>query len=197
MIGVYPVPLKFSGFIPFLSGDRCTEQTVLQWFFVVVVVVFKEFIGCNHNHHDVDCVKLPEWRLRAAPHLLKYSDRRAWENSVGLDQTPQNAASNQGPHCLPFIYISKKSPILHYSVVNINSPSCFWVHSGIFWKFKWGLLMMPNWPKLNILIQETWTLQEFYGMMLSMIISFRIYKAHQQTVKWTYSNLRPRLIEPI
>ena len=29
-----------------------------------------------------------------------YSDRQAWANSVDPDQTPQNAASDQGLHCL-------------------------------------------------------------------------------------------------
>ena len=32
-----------------------------------------------------------------------YSVRQAWANSVDPDQTPQNAASDQGLHCLPLI----------------------------------------------------------------------------------------------
>ena len=32
-----------------------------------------------------------------------YSDRQAWANSVDPDETPQNAASHQGLHCLPLI----------------------------------------------------------------------------------------------
>ena len=32
-----------------------------------------------------------------------YSDRQAWGNSVDLDETPQNAASHKGIHCLPII----------------------------------------------------------------------------------------------
>ena len=32
-----------------------------------------------------------------------YSDKQARANSVDPDQTPQNAASNQGLHCLPLI----------------------------------------------------------------------------------------------
>ena len=35
--------------------------------------------------------------------ILKYSDRQAWANSVDPDQTPQNAASDQGLHCLKII----------------------------------------------------------------------------------------------
>ena len=35
--------------------------------------------------------------------ILKYWDRQAWANSVDPDQTPQNAASDQGLHFLPFI----------------------------------------------------------------------------------------------
>ena len=31
-----------------------------------------------------------------------YSDRKALANSVDLDQTPQNEASDQGLHYLPF-----------------------------------------------------------------------------------------------
>ena len=33
-----------------------------------------------------------------------YSDKHARANSVGPDKTPQNAASHQGLHCLPFIH---------------------------------------------------------------------------------------------
>ena len=33
--------------------------------------------------------------------LLTYSDRHACANSEDADQTPQNAASDQGLHCLP------------------------------------------------------------------------------------------------
>ena len=33
----------------------------------------------------------------------KYSDRQVRANSVDPDQTPQNAASDQGLHCLSFI----------------------------------------------------------------------------------------------
>ena len=33
----------------------------------------------------------------------KFWDRQAWPNSVDPDQTPQNAASDQGLHCLPLI----------------------------------------------------------------------------------------------
>ena len=33
----------------------------------------------------------------------KYWDRQAWANCVDLDQTPQNAASDQGLHCLPLL----------------------------------------------------------------------------------------------
>ena len=32
-----------------------------------------------------------------------YSERQAWANSVDPDQAPQNAASDQGLHCLPLI----------------------------------------------------------------------------------------------
>ena len=32
-----------------------------------------------------------------------HSDRQACANSVDPDETPQNAASHQGLHCLPFI----------------------------------------------------------------------------------------------
>ena len=34
------------------------------------------------------------------PYLTMYSDRHAWANSVDPDETPQNAASHQGLHCL-------------------------------------------------------------------------------------------------
>ena len=30
-----------------------------------------------------------------------YSDRQAWANSIDPDETPQNAASHLGLHCLP------------------------------------------------------------------------------------------------
>ena len=30
-----------------------------------------------------------------------YWNKQAWANSVDQDQTPQNAASDQGLHCLP------------------------------------------------------------------------------------------------
>ena len=33
----------------------------------------------------------------------KYLDKQAWTNSVDPDQRLQNAASDQGLHCLPFI----------------------------------------------------------------------------------------------
>ena len=32
-----------------------------------------------------------------------YSDRQAWANSLDPDETPQNAASHLGLHCLPLI----------------------------------------------------------------------------------------------
>ena len=32
-----------------------------------------------------------------------YSDRQAWANSADPDETLQNAAAHQGPHCLPLI----------------------------------------------------------------------------------------------
>ena len=32
-----------------------------------------------------------------------YSDRQAWANSIDPDETPQNAASHLGLHCLPLI----------------------------------------------------------------------------------------------
>ena len=34
---------------------------------------------------------------------LMYSDKQAWANSVDPDEMPQNAASHQALHCLPFI----------------------------------------------------------------------------------------------
>ena len=43
-----------------------------------------------------------------------YSDRQAWANSVDPDQTPQNAASDQGLHCLPLtrqLDLLKKSTV--------------------------------------------------------------------------------------
>ena len=35
--------------------------------------------------------------------LPKVFDRKVLQNSEDPDQTPQNAASDQGPHCLPVI----------------------------------------------------------------------------------------------
>ena len=32
-----------------------------------------------------------------------YSDRQAWANSLDPEETPQNAASRLGLHCLPLI----------------------------------------------------------------------------------------------
>ena len=32
-----------------------------------------------------------------------YSDRQAWANNLDPDETPQNAASHLGLHCLPLI----------------------------------------------------------------------------------------------
>ena len=32
-----------------------------------------------------------------------FSDRQAWANSLDPDETPQNAASHLGLHCLPLI----------------------------------------------------------------------------------------------
>ena len=44
------------------------------------------------------------WRMRwSYKHRIysKLSDRQAWAISVDLDQTPQNAAPDQGLRCLP------------------------------------------------------------------------------------------------
>ena len=35
-----------------------------------------------------------------------YSDRQALANSVDPDETPQNAAYHQGPHCLALVQLS-------------------------------------------------------------------------------------------
>ena len=40
----------------------------------------------------------------------KYSDKQAWANSVDPDQTPQNAASDQGLHGLQLIQQSLDAP---------------------------------------------------------------------------------------
>ena len=44
----------------------------------------------------VDFIVLPYYRTYST-----YSERQAKANSVDLDQTPQNAASDQDLHCLP------------------------------------------------------------------------------------------------
>ena len=51
----------------------------------------------------VDLIKLP--------YLLYVFGQTAWANSLDPDQTPQNAASDQGLHCLPLtqlFYIHSK-----------------------------------------------------------------------------------------
>ena len=35
--------------------------------------------------------------------IIMYSNRQAWANSIDQDETPQNAASHLGLHCLPLI----------------------------------------------------------------------------------------------
>ena len=40
---------------------------------------------------------------KALPYFPKFSDRQAWPNSLDPDQMLQNAASDQGLHCLLLI----------------------------------------------------------------------------------------------
>ena len=46
--------------------------------------------------------------LLQLPYYSTYSGRQAWANSVDLDQMPQNAASDQGLHCLLLINSLRK-----------------------------------------------------------------------------------------
>ena len=46
------------------------------------------------------------------PICSKFSDKQAYANSVDPDQTPQNAASDQGLHCLPPIQQFLEASIL-------------------------------------------------------------------------------------
>ena len=57
------------------------------YFFCVVVVIY-QFIKMS-IFEEYGAVKL--------------SNQHAWANSLDPDQTPQNAASDQGLHCLPLI----------------------------------------------------------------------------------------------
>ena len=65
--------------------------------------------------------------------FITYLDRQVWANSVGPDQTPQNAASDQGLHCLPLpfacisdTFISSRMELLkHDRFQNISNVSKF------------------------------------------------------------------------
>ena len=48
--------------------------------------------------HQITQKTTPHYRIY---HI--YSDRQAWANSIDPDETPQNAASHLGLHCLPLI----------------------------------------------------------------------------------------------
>ena len=52
----------------------------------------RQTVHMSHINHD---------RQYRGGSYTTYSDRQAWANSIDPDQTPQNAASDQGLHCLP------------------------------------------------------------------------------------------------
>ena len=50
--------------------------------------------------------QVPHLMIVSIPYTVfyhMYSDRQAWANSVDPDETPQNAASHLGLHCLQLI----------------------------------------------------------------------------------------------
>ena len=63
--------------------------------------------NCVHSYTYKSCCSLEFINnlllFRLKPYYPKYSDRQALVNSVDSDQTPQNAASDQGVYCLPLI----------------------------------------------------------------------------------------------
>ena len=60
-----------------------------------------------------DCSFLTKLRI-----FPKYLDRQAWANSVDPDQMLQNAASDQGLHCLPLIWHQQACSNYRTKIVN-------------------------------------------------------------------------------
>ena len=61
---------------------------------IIIITMVSYRVGNNTSERTPD--KL--YRIYA-----KFTDRLAWANSVYPDQTPQNAASDQGLHYLPVV----------------------------------------------------------------------------------------------
>ena len=59
---------------------------------------FSRFILTFRSVRMAELLVLPTYHI-----YLIYSDRQAWANSIDPDETPQNAASHLGLHCLPLI----------------------------------------------------------------------------------------------
>ena len=74
-----------------------------------------------------------------------YSDRQTWTNSVDPDQTPQNAASDQGLHCLPLT----QQFSIHSRVVNTFTCSKMDLLKRSIWKSIQNLSNLSKFPSLN------------------------------------------------
>ena len=57
----------------------------------------------------------------STPIYLKYTDRQAWAKGGSLDQPPQNAASDQSLHCLPFMQQFSDISSLQYTYFGLRN----------------------------------------------------------------------------
>ena len=60
-------------------------------------------VPCEDSDKTAQMCRETESSLGDYDSYPKYWARQAFANSVDPDQTPQNAASDQGLHCLPYI----------------------------------------------------------------------------------------------
>ena len=91
--------------------DDIVVGFILLFFVVHLVHLVCHFVWCgtsktenNYFYRETVCCRtttilpFPSYGIYS-----KYSDRQVWANSVDPDQMLQNAASDQGLHCLPLI----------------------------------------------------------------------------------------------
>ena len=80
-------------------------EKLTYWPFTALSIPLFFFFNLEYINFSNDYVPTNDTYKTAAYHYnQKYADWQAWANCVDPDQMLQNAASDQGLHCLPLIH---------------------------------------------------------------------------------------------
>ena len=101
MCQVLPLSLApiFTVSIGVVTSGLYATWVVMIWYFTSLWTLFKPY---RDNGRVIINVSV-QWSAVQPLSEPKYWGRQAWTNSVDPDQTPRNAASDQGLHCLSLI----------------------------------------------------------------------------------------------